>query len=111
MLSFIHMEKAALIQEIAKTYDLPANQGGELNRDWLAGRINELLTHDFQRLVSILYRVDVDEIKLRYLLAKHPDTDAGIIIADLLIERQLQKINTRSGYNSTSEPIDENEKW
>lgn len=105
------MDNDAIIQDIARAYELPVSQNHAFSRDWLAEVINHLLNTDFQKLVSILYRVDVDEIKLRYLLAKHPDTNAGLIIADLLIERQLQKINSRSGQTSANEPIDENEKW
>lgn len=105
------MDNDAIIQEIARAYDLPATQNKAFSRDWLADIINHLLNTDFQKLVSILYRVDVDEIKLRYLLAKHPDTNAGLIIADLLIERQLQKMNSRADHTSQNDPIDENEKW
>ena len=111
MLSFNAMENDPVILEIARAYDLPATTDHALDREWLATLINELLNHDFQKLVAILYRVDVDEIKLRYLLAKHPDTDAGVIIADLLIERQQQKINTRASFKPTDWSIDENEKW
>ncbi len=105
------MDTDSVITEIARSYDLPVTLNKELNREWLAAIINELLNKDFQKLVSILYRVDVDEIKLRYLLAKNPDTDASVTIADLLIERQLQKMNVRASFKSQDKPIDENEKW
>ncbi len=104
------MDTDSVIIEIARSYDLPVTLNKELNREWLAAMINELLNNNFQGLISILYRVDVNETKLRALLAQHPDTNAGNIIADLLIERQRQKINTRSSFKSDG-PIDENEKW
>ncbi len=104
------MDKDSVISEIARSYDLPATQDKELNREWLASIINDLLNNNFQRLISILYRIDVNETKLRTLLAEHQDINAGTIIADLLIERQLQKIKTRSSFKSEG-PIDENEKW
>jgi hypothetical protein len=105
------MDTHSVILDIARANDLPATQNNELNREWLASVINELLNKDFQKLIAILYRVDVDEVKLRYLLAKNPDTDAGVTIADLLIERQWQKMNARASFRSTDKPIDENEKW
>lgn len=90
---------------------LPVQQDKESSRLELARRINELLNSDFSRLISVLYRMDVSEPKLRLLLKENPGTDAGLLIADLMIERQLQKIKTRRetkrGYND----IDENEKW
>ncbi|MCR6719344.1 MAG: hypothetical protein NVV59_03420 [Chitinophagaceae bacterium] len=57
----------------------------------LVRRINELVTNDFNRLVSILYRVDVDEEKLKKRLREFPQVDAGEIILDMIIERTAQK--------------------
>ena len=79
-------------------------------RQIVAGKINELLNTDFQKMVSILYRVDVDEKKLRSLLKQNPETDAGLLIADLLIERQAQKIKSRQEYRRDSTRSDE-ESW
>jgi hypothetical protein len=106
------MEANTIILDIANEYDLPAIMKNE-NPDveWLAGKINELLVHDFARLVSILYRVDVSEPKLKLLLKQHPGTNAANIIASLLIERQLEKKRSREQYRSNTSDIDENEKW
>lgn len=77
----------------------------------LATRINELIRHDMSHLISILYRIDVDEKKIREMLAKNKDTDAGLIIAHLVIERQKQKIKTRSMFNTRVDDINEEDKW
>jgi len=77
----------------------------------LAEKINELITNDFQKLVSILYRMDVSEIKLKQLLKENPGVDAGPIIADLMIERQEQKIRSRQQFNKPDENISDDEKW
>jgi len=61
----------------------------------LAQHINYLIDHDFERLINLLYTVDVSESKLKNLLEGHSGVDAGLIIAILIIERQLQKIKTR----------------
>ncbi len=72
--------------------------------------LNFLLLHDFERVVSLLYRIDVSEQKIKALLAFQPDTDAADIIATAIIERQIEKINTRKKY--TAPPAaDEEEKW
>jgi hypothetical protein len=68
-------------------------------RQWLSDRINYLLLNDFNQLVQLLYRVDVDEMKLKNLLRDHPQTDAGVLIADLLIQRQKEKQNTTAPVN------------
>lgn len=73
--------------------------------------INNLIQSDFQKLVSILYRIDVNEAKLKAMLNQYKDQDAAVIIADLIIERQLQKIKTRREYHQQGDNTDETEKW
>lgn len=63
--------------------------------------VNELIVHDFERLVRILYRVDVDEQKVRKLLLDCPQADARILIANLLIERQEQKEHYKKMFSTT----------
>ena len=58
----------------------------------LADYLNQLILVNFERLVQLLYRIDVSEAKLKYLLKENPNEDAGRIIALLIIERQIQKI-------------------
>jgi len=70
-----------------------------------------LIQSDFQQLILVLYRVDVNEDKLKYLLKENSEENAAIIIADLLIERQSQKIISRQQFNKRGNEIDENEKW
>ena len=79
--------------------------------DILAEHINDLIDHNFTKLVNLLYRIDVNESKLRQMLAENAH-DAGRIIAGLIIERQLQKIASRERFSNRDEnSIDENEKW
>lgn len=77
----------------------------------LAEKINDLLIHDFDRLIAILYRMDVSDTKLNNLLKTNPGEDAGRIIAELMIERQAQKIRSREQFSKREDNIDENEKW
>jgi hypothetical protein len=77
------------------------NINKEENLQQLAKVINDLIVHDFERLVRILYRVDVDENKLKKLLYDCPQADAGILIAHLLIERQEQKEHYKKMFSIT----------
>ncbi len=62
---------------------------------WLAGEIQALLDHDFEKLLNMLYRIDVSEQKAgRALSADVP----AIRLAELVIERELQKVATRKKY-------------
>ena len=72
--------------------------------------VNDLLVNDFQKLVLLLYRVDVSEKKLKGLIQLHPQTDAAEIIADLLIERQEEKKKSRASFKKDRD-IPEDEKW
>lgn len=57
----------------------------------LALHINHLIVHDFPRLIHILYVIDVNEEKLKTLLRTYKDSDAAVIIAQLVIDRQRRK--------------------
>lgn len=76
----------------------------------LAAYINELVIHDFNYLVTLLYRVDVDEKKIRALLSSQKDANAGELIAALIIKRQEQKIKSREQFKPPTN-IPEEEKW
>jgi hypothetical protein len=76
----------------------------------LAEAVNGLIQHDFNRLLMILYRIDINENRLRTLLESDQNQPAGLIIARLIIERQLQKIRTREQYKKTGKISDE-ESW
>lgn len=82
-----------------------------VDKQVLAAKINELLLGNFQQLISILYRMDVSEAKLRVLLKENPGTDAGLIIAELMIERQAQKLKSRREFRRRDNDISEEEKW
>ena len=61
----------------------------------LISRIEELAQNDMEKLLWILYRIDVSEKKLKAALANAPPEDFSKTVADLIIERQIQKDETR----------------
>lgn len=107
------MNENELIKVISNDLEigLPANMADEELRRNLAAHVNHLIIHDFQKLVFLLYRIDVNEGKLKHLLKENPGEDAGFVIADLIIERQIQKIKSRRQFRQQDNNIDENEKW
>lgn len=81
---------------------LPATNNDEERfaalRTILMRRIEELAEKDMEKLLFILYRIDVSEKKL-YAVMRETLPDAfSATIADLIIERQLQKIKTRQQF-------------
>lgn len=73
----------------------------------LAEHINGLIVHDFPRLIHMLYMIDVSEVKLKQMLRSHKDTDAALMIAHLVVERQKQKQRSRELFSPRDQDIDE----
>lgn len=100
----------ALNKALAKVHaSLSAPDREALLRE-LEAHLNWMILHRFDALVQVLYRMDVDERKLRGMLHEGSNTDAARIIADLMVERQLQKIRTRQAFRRDTD-IPEDEKW
>ncbi len=114
------MEYAELIQVINKELAIEIAEKrsyGEIHAE-LAAHLNDLIKDNFDKLIAYLYRIDVNEQKLKSLLKQNPDENAGNIIATLIIERQLEKIKTREQFSTRDNNlptgqagIDEEEKW
>lgn len=103
--------------EIIKDLDLwigqecPERKSFHDTYKWLEAYINDLILNDFNKLVQMLYRIDIDEAKLNYLIKGNAQTDACQLIAHLIIERLLEKIKSRKNFKMSSEGISEEEKW
>ncbi len=77
----------------------------------LEDRINYLIINDFNRLIYLLYRADINEAKLNKLLAENKKEDAAKIIAALFIQRQIEKIKSREENKMTDTKFNEEERW
>lgn len=77
----------------------------------LVAYVNELITRDFNQLVSLLYRLDISEKKLKQTLADHPDQNAGELIAKLIVDRQEEKKKSREAFKQKDWENSEEEKW
>ena len=104
------MKNEQVLEEVSKELEVIVKDDS-VTIQVLIDKINDLINNDFQKLVSILYRMDVSEIKLKQLLNENPGTNAALIIADLMIERQAEKIRSRQKFNKRDENISEDEKW
>ena len=107
----IEMETHLLIQDLNNTYALELREVpaiGELE-ELLAEKVNAMIQTDFGALVQLLYRIDINESRLRALLQENAEENAGGVIARLIIERQWQKIETRSRYRSNADG--DEERW
>jgi hypothetical protein len=97
-------EEKATSDIIRRNFDLNEIPAGtdsfEKVREHLIDKLNSLLDHDFEKLLWILYRIDVSEEKAKSSLAEKSDRNPAEILADLIIERQIEKAKTRLKYRS-----------
>ena len=108
------MEESTLITAINSEMgiQLASRLSFEDMRLQLQAHVNKMIIDDFQQLVNILYRIDVNERKLKYLLQENVGADAAVIIADLIIDRQLEKIKSRQQFSQQQDrSIPDEEKW
>jgi hypothetical protein len=69
--------------------------------------IDELIQRDFGKLVSLLYRIDISESRLRTALFENSDTNAGELIARMIMERQLEKLQSREKFKGKAGETEE----
>lgn len=67
-------------------------------RSYLIVKLKEMYEHNYELLLNTLYRIDVSENKLSELFGGQNSEDIPGRLADLIIERQLQKIRFRQQY-------------
>ena len=79
----------------------------ELSKEELENKlfdfIRELLENDFDRLRLLIYRHDVDERKFNIALRLPGKDSQAWKITHLVIEREMQKIETRMAYKRSKQ--------
>ncbi|MBP9212997.1 MAG: hypothetical protein KBF36_00450 [Chitinophagaceae bacterium] len=82
----------------------------QLSFEELAKTIENLINTDFEKLVFLLYRIDVSEQKINDLLQNTQAGNAGELIVQAIIERLAEKKASREKYKQEGE-IAEEDKW
>lgn len=67
-------------------------------KKYLSAKIKVFLEEKYNTLINILYRIDIDDKKIEEIFLSKEKDKIPDIIADLIIERQLQKIYFRKIY-------------
>lgn len=87
------------IQLLGSYIDLPAIDGSDdvfaAIRKELIDKLETLLHNDYEKLLWLLYRIDVDEEKAKARLAADSATPPAAVLADLILERLLEKARSR----------------
>jgi len=108
------MEKT--VSDIAEMSEIAINEEPinttEQFRPVLSSMIEWLMHHNFEKLLWILYRIDVDEEKAKKLLADNLPQDTPDILADLIILRQQKKEELKKHFEETFRSDGDDElKW
>lgn len=58
-------------------------------------QIEDLLALNSQKLLSLLYQIDISEKKIQRVASYSPETPLSEVVSELIIERELKKVLTR----------------
>ena len=108
------MDTLLLIEDLNRAYgwELGPADAQEVLETALAEKVNALIEGNFDQLLQLLYRIDINEQRLRRLLVENEGEDAGLIIARLIIQRQWEKIESRRKYRQdTDAGAEGEERW
>jgi hypothetical protein len=67
-------------------------------RKYLTDKMKDMLDKNYNLLINTLYRIDISEKKLAELFSAKNKDSIPQKLADLIIERQIEKINYRKRY-------------
>lgn len=92
-------DTTSLIKIVSKDFDLAENLSEEQLREAMIKAFEYLVEDDFPKLIQILYKADVDQYKLKELLANNETLSSGAVIANAYLDRQKAKIETWKKYS------------
>ncbi|MEO6905558.1 MAG: hypothetical protein ABI148_04310 [Ginsengibacter sp.] len=99
-----------LPDKIISGINLIDEKSKEKIREELIHFVNELINKDFNALIQLLYRIDVNEKRIRHYLNENPEKNSASVLVDLMIERQMEKRESRKKFNKKND-VDDEEKW
>lgn len=101
------MNEIVVLSEIEPTESLNSITCIDDLKTQLTDVIAFLIDKNFEKLLWILYRIDVDEEKAKQLLSKHLPEKAPEILAELIINRQQQKEEFRKQFHMEPDDTDD----
>lgn len=84
---------------LEKHLDVHYSKNTLVSRDaliqWLSAHIVYMLQHEMEKLLHILYRIDVNEKKVKAVFAQDKASDIAPALAVLILDRELEKAHSR----------------
>ncbi len=79
---------------------------------WLANQIAYLMEYRLEFLMSLMYRLDVSEVKVREAISCTQEKATNMILAELILNRQKERLFTKQHFKQPDiEGIDDCLKW
>lgn len=97
----------AIKNEIEKNFEI------SFNKDWknaFTELINDLIVNNFQQLINVLYKIDVNENKIKLALQQQQNRKTADVLVEMILERLQQKAESRKA-TKTNKFIAEDEKF
>ena len=85
---------------LAKDFELTVKATLEEQRQQLEERVVFLLLNQMEKLMQILYKIDVNERKVKDVFAQNDPKLIAPQLTDLILNRILQKAETRKNFNA-----------
>lgn len=98
----INIQPAELLPVLSSNFELRVNNDITMDelKMMLILKIRDMLDTNMEKLVSILYRIDVGQRVTDEIFSEHNKEDIAPLLAEAIIQRQIQKILTRKKYSS-----------
>ncbi|MFD2035667.1 hypothetical protein ACFSKL_12760 [Belliella marina] len=100
--------ETSLIQEtfqlINKDFELKTTEKVDLEDqliELLTPVIYQMLNRDFEKLLQICYRIDLDENQLKYILHESNPEHIASELAKAITKRQMKKVEIRRKYSES----------
>jgi hypothetical protein len=81
---------------------------------YIEKRVEELINSNFQGLLQILYRLDVNEKELKENIDNTSPDKVARLIAEMILKREKQKLNSKEEYRqfmSGNNDDNDEERW
>ena len=88
-------ERIMVAFDLGDDVDVPSDITMDQVRGMLVNVLIHLLNSNPEKMMSILYRIDVSEARVNEIFTKSAPPDFATELADLIIERQLKKAESR----------------
>lgn len=100
--SKINIEPVELLPVLSSNFELVGSSEITMEelKQLLSSTIRVMLDNNLEKLVSILYRIDVGQRVTDDIFAENNKEDIAPLLAEAIIQRQIQKIITRKKYSS-----------